>query len=199
MIQFTSPQQLIEFGRKFLEERLTSLQKDVEHCLREPYAPFPALLYCFATVDLLGALMAGNASRKAPTASQASKYMKRFMSYTDEQARLLQNQFRHKLVHLAQPKAVIRDNGRDIAWKYWHESENKHLQVLAVPVGKKVQVPTSYEIPVSHQFNVSITDLVEDIVRSVKGPKGYLASLSSDPCLQNEFQQAVNQIYDPAQ
>lgn len=199
MFSFTNQQQLAEFAKDFLEERLASLHKDVEHCLQDPYAPFPALLYCFATIDLLGALMAGNAQRNAPTAQQAKDYITRFMSYTDEQARLFQSQFRHKLVHLAQPKAVIRDNGRNIAWKYWHESEGNHLTLVPLPAGTKAQVTASYVMPVSHQFNVSITHLAKDVHQSVGSSNGYLAQLKSDSNLMSSFEQAIRQIYDPTQ
>lgn len=87
---------------------MDSLENDVRHCLQEPYAPFPALLYRFSTtIDLLGALYAGDATKNAATTRQSADYMQRFMNYTEEQSHLLQSLFRHKIVHLAQPKAVV--------------------------------------------------------------------------------------------
>jgi hypothetical protein len=115
MRRFVEQKDLIRFAVDFVRERIASLEKDVQHCLSEPYAPFPALLYCFSTIDLLGAICAGDATKKAPTTRQSVDYMQRFMHYTEEQARLLQSLFRHKIVHLAQPKAVVEDNSQQYA------------------------------------------------------------------------------------
>ena len=95
-----------------VRRRSESLNSDVDHCIhREPYAPFPALLYCFATVDCLAALYAGNTG-KGQQGANARVYMTEVMTYTEEQVRLLQAVYRHKLVHLAEPKSVIADAGR---------------------------------------------------------------------------------------
>ena len=82
-------------------ERTSSLERDVRHCLQGQLAPFPALLYCFATIDFLAALVSGHADKKAPTTQQSIDYMTSFMNYTFENADILLNLFRHKLVHLA--------------------------------------------------------------------------------------------------
>jgi len=76
---FSEQRELIKYARKFLSDRINSLENDVRRCISEsgPYAPapFPALLYCFATIDLLGALYSGNAARNAPTSPQSREYM----------------------------------------------------------------------------------------------------------------------------
>ncbi len=46
---FSDPNEIIKFSRKFVGNRIDSLEKDVRYCLREnnnliKYAPFPALL-----------------------------------------------------------------------------------------------------------------------------------------------------------
>ncbi len=81
---FADTNELLRFAKTFLDERVDSLQKDVSHCLQEPYSPFPALLYCFATVDLLGALLEGNAKRIRKSTDHSKAYMERFMYYTEE-------------------------------------------------------------------------------------------------------------------
>jgi len=197
MRKFTEQRELTRFAKGFIKERIDSLDKDVRHCLQEPFAPFPALLYCFSTIDLLGALCAGNAARNAHTTQQSADYMQRFMNYTEEQSRFLQSLFRHKIVHLAQPKAVIEDNSRLISWHYWHESQEHHLKLVKLPQGSKVQVISSWEISCDYEFNVSISHLVKDIWDSVESPNGYLASLQKTPDLQDRFEKAIAQIYDP--
>jgi hypothetical protein len=196
MHRFAKQEELIKFAKNFIKERIASLDKDVRHCLQEPFAPFPALLYCFSTIDLLGALCAGNATRNAPTTRQSTEYMQRFMKYSEEQSRLLQGLFRHKIVHLAQPKAVIEDNSRLISWRYWHENQEYHLKLVNLPLGSKVQVTSSWGISCDYEFNISISHLVKDIWDSVESPNGYLASLQKIPDLQNRFEKAITQIYD---
>ncbi len=197
MRKFAEQRELIRFAKNFIRERIDSLENDVRHCLQEPFAPFPALLYCFSTIDLLGALCAGNAARNAPTTRQSADYMQRFMNYTEEQSRLLQNLFRHKIVHLAQPKAVIEDNSRLICWHYRHESREHHLKLVKLPQGSKVQITASWEISCDYEFNISISHLVKDIRDSVESPNGYLESLEKTPDLQDRFEKAIAQIYEP--
>jgi hypothetical protein len=71
---------------------MNSLKNDVNHCVKiEPYAPYPALIYCFSNIDLLGALYGGEAGKNANTTQQQSKnYMKCFMGYSELQSTLLQ-------------------------------------------------------------------------------------------------------------
>jgi hypothetical protein len=84
---FANPNEMIKFSRDFVKDRIKSLEKDVQYCLREnnsplQYAPFPALLYCFSTIDLLGSLFEGD--------------VRWFINYTIEQTNLLIDIFRHK-------------------------------------------------------------------------------------------------------
>jgi hypothetical protein len=63
--------ELVRYASDFVEIRVNSLESDARHCLPEDpndkcIAPFPIHLYCFPTIDLLGALMSGRADRKAP-------------------------------------------------------------------------------------------------------------------------------------
>jgi len=103
---FATAQELLDFANKLLDERLGSLQKDVEICINKTL-PFPALLYCFATIDLLGSLYVGDATgdtkaygKQVGTTVKARKYMVEIMKYCEYESKLLQDQFRHKIVHL---------------------------------------------------------------------------------------------------
>lgn len=104
------------FCKAVYDERLSSLDNDVKRCLPADvdkkeapcYAPFPALLYCFSVIDLLGALYAGHA-RSSKTVDNSKKYMNDLMKYGKDQFNILQKMFRHKMVHLAQPKPIMKD------------------------------------------------------------------------------------------
>ena len=55
--RFPDQNELKRFARNFTTERINALEKDVNHCLQAPFAPMPAILYCMATVYLMGALL----------------------------------------------------------------------------------------------------------------------------------------------
>lgn len=195
MQKFSEQNELIRFAKQFVTERLDALEKDVNHCLAEPYAPFPAILFCFSTIDLLGALSSGNASRKAPTAHQAEEYMRRFMHYTEQQSRLLMKIFRHKIVHLAQPRAVIEEDGKKIVWQYWHNNAKRHLKLTILVDGIDIPLTSTWVLTAEHKFEISIAHLVRDVVSSVREPGGYFYALQTDTDLQDRFEKAVSEIY----
>jgi hypothetical protein len=50
-----------------------SLEKDFANCLVHPYAPMPAILWCLTCIDLLGALLTEQASKKIPGTNENVK------------------------------------------------------------------------------------------------------------------------------
>jgi hypothetical protein len=177
--------------------RLDALERDVDHCLTLPYAPLPAIEYCFSTVDLLGALYKGDASVKANTTSQSSAYMVDVMGYTPDQAKLLQKIFRHKVVHLAMPFAVIKYDSKYIGWKYYHKNRTDHLKLKKLPTTRSYRPTSLLILKFDYQFVLGIKDFEEDIVNSVIGKSGYLNLVKSSKTLQRNFETALTQIYDP--
>ena len=190
---------LIEYAENFLEKKLVSLRKDVDIC-RCGVAQTPALLFCFSVIDLLGALYCGNASKRADTIKQFKKYMKDVMNYDDTQVKILQRQFRHKLVHLSEPEPIIEYNEELIAWKInWDHDPNRHLQIVELLSPAPYPAPFGINYQIKKEFWLSIPDFVEDICRSVKGTDGYLDRLKKDPKLQSYFKIAIMQMHAPEQ
>jgi hypothetical protein len=193
---------IITNARKLLKERIESLKKDVAICLNGD-AAFPALLYCFATIDLLGALYCGNAKYNAPTSDQSLKFMKEVMLYPEEKAVLLLEVFRHKIVHLAQPKpsVLIRDGkyvdknrnpkplfkqiyNNAYLWEYHHNNRGIHLDII----------PTEKQN--IFYFKISIWSLVKDIENSIFGSNGYIDKLVNDSTLRKKFERAWKEIFE---
>jgi hypothetical protein len=194
--RFPDKNELKRFARNFVRNRITSLDKDVNHCLQSPYAPFPAILYCFSTIDLLGALYSGQAGKDAPTTTNSQNYMQEFMNYSSEQASFLTDIFRHKLVHLAQPKAIILDSdGNLVSWQYFHDNSEKHLLLEKAVPGLKVLIKSDWEITINKIFNIGILQLVEDIKDSLEKHNGYLDKLENIDIIQNNFKKALGEIY----
>lgn len=105
------------------------------------------MLYCFSTIDLLGSLYEGDATgntrkygKSVGTTRKAQRYMIEIMKYPEYESKLLQDQFRHKIVHLAQPRAVISDdtNNRKIGWILYNRYEGNHMIVEKLPASKAI-------------------------------------------------------------
>lgn len=119
MAVFADTDELIQFARTFLRDRTDSLHRDVMICIHGATAAFPAILYCFSTIDLLDALLRGDAKS---TTNSPKTYARRFMHYSEDQCELLWKVFRHKVVHLAQPNPVKLFKTKKTTWKYWHDN-----------------------------------------------------------------------------
>jgi len=189
---------LLSNARKILRKKCVSLEKDYETC-KTTGAMTPILLFCFSVIDYFGALYCGDASDNAPTSFQSEKYMREIMGYDSKQVKILQHQYRHKLVHLSEPQPVIEDDsGQYIGWGIcWVNKRNEHLQIVTRSAPFTYTDPFGTEFEVHKDFLVSIPDFVEDICRSVDGPDGYLERLEIDPKLRNYFQIALMQKNTP--
>jgi hypothetical protein len=224
---FKDKDELIQHARTFLlEQRLSSLENDVKHCLFQNSlyqpAPFPALLYCFSTIDLLGSLYCGHATSGTKEcnlsckykhtnkddkivcngiSSRSRRYMEDFLGYSSDIAYLLQNIFRHKLVHLAQPGPIVKDkkdNSRRIAWCHDErpEKQGMHLKIEKLEETEKIHVTPTVTIEYDQVFFMSIKNLVRDIRISVEKQKdGYLDQLEGSVELQKNYSKAISQIY----
>ena len=199
MGRFANPQGLLKHAKDYIDRRMSSLKSDVNHCVKtKPYAPYPALIYCFSNVDLLGALYAGKAGKNANTTTQQSKnYMKRFMGYSELQSTLLQCIFRHKLIHVAEPLlSVIEYESRRIAWQYNHYNVDNHLIfVPATTANNYIEIVPNWSIEFDELFEISILGLAEDIEKSVYKDDGYLQMLEKDNSLQSHFEEAIEDIH----
>ena len=170
--------ELTMHAEALLKGQCKSLQKDVAHCLTKPYAPFPAILYCFSTIDLFGALAGGRADRDRPTTQQTSMYMKKFMNYSDPIPALLLGLFRHKLVHLASPNPVFQyiDGAcakHQVTGNYTHNTPEKHLTLDNV-FGEMNIDGGLWRVWYDQSFWLDIPSFTKEILESALDPKGYL-------------------------
>lgn len=204
---FSDETELLAFAKKFVSERIDSLENDVKRCTgvqpdellkHSRTAPFPALLYCFSTIDLLGALYAGNAT-PGDTTKNAAKYMTDFMGYTRDQVKIIQTIFRHKIVHLAQPKPVMVYNSKQIAWyietQYHKRIHLKLDELQQQEKSKSYPVTSKFALQYDQVFYISVQAFQKDIKESVEKPNGYLATLANSSGLQEKFSEAILEIY----
>ena len=200
MKSFSDDTQLMNWAQKFIGDKLSSLERDVKICMGScPDAPFPAILYCFSIIDLLGSLYCGEAHRNSDNTKNSATYMKDLMGYTPDDCNLLQKIFRHKLVHLAGPNSVFKNNGDRITWHYAGDLPERHLNLKSeVPGGWIEPENTRIKHKVTHKFWISLEKLVEDIKQSVQKPDGYFSKLKTDPTLREKLDDAVWDMFSPS-
>ncbi len=198
---FTTPDELINHAEQLLRSRSDSLVKDINHCLSKPYAPFPAILYCFSTIDLLGALASGRGDSRRPATKNSEDYIVVFMKYEAPIPKLLLGLFRHRLVHLAGPKTVLEYEDKAsrkhrVVWNYAHNTPGKHLQLEGVHGVANIDNGL-WTLTYDQSFWLDITSFSNDIVNSVFGSDGYLVKLKADAGMQVRYAAAMNDLYDP--
>jgi hypothetical protein len=192
--KFPDRNELKRFARHFIKGRIDSLKKDVSHCLNGD-ATFPALLYCMSVIYLLGEL---NAVDSGTNTTKSIMYMQELMGYTRVQSDLVMKLFRHKLVHLAQPRpiAVYPENSTNVVtWQYVHSDSKMHLLLEELPPKTKIQIIPGWKIEVNQRFTIGIWQLVEDISNSVYRHGGFLDKLEHRQDLQTKFSNFIEGIY----
>ena len=132
--------------------------------------------------------------RASPTI-KAKKYMINVMKYPKFEVKLLQIQFRHKLVHLAQPKTITYDNSnkRMIGWRLDNRYNRKHMIVELLPTKKTVLTLSPYKMEAEAAFTISVEKLLEDTLNSAHD---YLEMLKKSARLQKNFDDAICGVYD---
>jgi hypothetical protein len=199
-MQFLEIPKMMAFARTVIDPRLKALREDVAHCLQGQCAPFPAIILCFSTIDLLGALAGGDAKKSRKTTDQSKAFMQEYMLYSEDHATLLMNLFRHKLVHLASPKPVVAFQKKNVAWKYLHSDSALHRVFKPINPPEPVNGFPGIPLTADHVFSISIQHFADDIAEAVtRGTDGYYAKLETSADLQIKFVAASYDLYDPNQ
>jgi hypothetical protein len=138
-------------------------------------------------------------SRK--TIENSKKYIESFLKYPQDKQKLLWQIYRHKLVHLSQPKFAMLHEQKILGWMLNENERHNHLKIVLeegivhILPNDKIKVA---KIRYDGYYNISIQGLKDDIIDSVnRQPDGYLENLSKSCDLQSKFVTAINQIYDP--
>ena len=116
------------------------------------------------------------------------------MIYDPEDAKILLDLFRHKLVHLAQPNSTIQSGPDRIIWRYHHYNIQPHLKKLVLHSGSVVEVSSDWTVRVTHN-QYHYYGLIKEIKDSTTRHNGYLDMLEKIQHLQDKYEMALNQIY----
>lgn len=202
-ISFANDQEIIDFAECFLKGRLASLENDIKRCLFEEKAlegkigqpaPFPALLYCFAIIDLLSALNAGETKFDPGDHARATKgYMTKFMLYKDHEVNFIQDVFRHRLVHVSEPSFTFPDGKKRFSWK--HDEEQRKRALVIDRDNSGMFKICGKDVPHDGVLTISIYKLKDDILDSVSRPHdGFLARIGAEKDQRDRFKDAMLEI-----
>lgn len=138
------------------------------------------MMNCFAHIDLFSAYWKGDTQSKNQTRRMID-FMQRYMSYDREASNVAVQIWRHKLMHTGEPRPVVeKDAGTVYKWllHWWKElPPEQHFTFSEAPDGKNL--------------NTGLVYLIGDLK---KGLEEYLADLSGDPQLQENFERVEAEL-----
>ena len=110
--EFSDPNDLVKYAKKFLVDRIGVFRKDISICLKADknyrHAYMPALITCISLIELFSGLYTGKLSWIG--LKGIIEYSEKFLDtsvYTYDRLAILYEMFRHKIAHLSQPYGVF--------------------------------------------------------------------------------------------
>ena len=180
-------------ARDMFTERINSLENDTKRCfygIFEPGAPgpafFPAIMYCFATLDYFSSFWAGWNQRAPQGQSQTDRMVafgERYLLYPRREAQIAIHFWRHKLMHTAEPRP-LRDSVTDEAYSWstgsGRQDHMQHNHMRLAPTGAKRST-----------LHFSPVIFVRDLREGIFCPDGYFQQLSSEEDLQQKYRRCL--------
>ena len=173
-------------AKTLLRARLSSLERDTKRCFAPidnlAPAPFPAVLYAFATIDYLSSCWRGwNDSKRNPRRKQTERlesFLVRICRYGKKESRIAVMLWRHKLMHTGEPRLLRNKTGKEIyAWQI-HGRGKSHMKL--VKRGKSGRFTV-------FKFQLNPFVLARDLRQAVFGKGGYWDKLKASKNLQRKF------------
>lgn len=164
-------------ARDIFRDRVDSLEHDITRCfwpISEPGAPgpafFPAVMYCFATLDYFSSFWAGW-NRQAPQGQNQTDRMvafqERYLLYPRKENQIAIQFWRHKLMHTAEPR-LLRDPATNEEY-YWSTGANPQNHMRLVAAG-----------PQKFALHFCPPAFARDLREGIFGPDGYFHQLRGD-------------------
>ena len=111
---------------------------------------------------------------------------------------LLQQIFRHKMVHQAMT-SVVEFDGKTVGWRYIHQSPKRsHLKLVRLKRYQQFEVTDFFSVFYNYRFTIGIANLMQDICGSILPVgDGLLARIADHAHLQSNFEKALIDMYNP--
>jgi hypothetical protein len=170
-------------------------------------AEFPALITCIGFLELLSGLYTGNLGNNGLANLQS--YAARFMDttkYDPQRLQVLYLVFRHKLAHLSFPHFVFDTDGRKefqqqkrrrITWSVFSSKRPSPIELRDHPTRYLEKTLRPWPMGYNCRAMISVRSLQIDIVKSTRGPKGYLECLRSELDARQRFAKCMKVIFPP--
>lgn len=202
-----SPDDMLEFARRFIDGRLAGFDKDMEICLtakhregRQPtHAYFPALAACCGTLEYLTGLSQGACTQPRGW-DKVADWCEKFMpqpEYNRETIRVLFRVFRNPVAHRGIASGVWVDtdkdpkrHGRRMTWKVLAGGQGPGCEIRA-EVGQ-LRCDSPWDCPYTHRVRIDLRRLWRDVCR---GAEQYKSALSEDAGLLKKFEACMHQLY----
>jgi hypothetical protein len=209
--KFATEREISAFARLFIRQRAQDFKKNVDICLtarrtlrrKADHAYMPGLMTCFAFLDMLSGLYAGNI--RSAGLEDFLKFAKRFLPhYQEYHLRILYVEFRNKLAHLAHPyfvldtdKEPVRIGGprRLITWTIYASRRNPPVELVSCGKTKVMSQNTPWDVYYDHRIHISVRSLARDARKAARGPGGYVSALCCSPDLQAKFKRCMYLFY----
>src|SRR6266498_4982554 len=130
--------------RQLFEQRLDSLDNDTKRCFAPikdvQLAPFPAVLYAFATVDYFSSCwkgwndpIFGRKKKKRPNQTKRLvSFLMRFLRYGKKEIQVAVSVWRHKLMHTGEPRLLRNKKKTEIYGWEINEGASDHMKLVQV-------------------------------------------------------------------
>jgi hypothetical protein len=165
---------------------------------------FPALFICIAFTDLLGGLHAG---KLWPNLEDLKRYAAKFIrhsGYTPDQLNMLYECLRHKVAHLTYPYAVFdtvaskifkSQPKRLVTWTIYDRRPQSNSSSTRARVSlRKTKRRGAFRTMLGSKFECA--DFTY-IIKSIRGPRGYLKHLESDTGARGNFAKFLKGYFPP--
>jgi hypothetical protein len=173
----------LEAKQKF-QKRITSLENDARRAYYPidgiAYAPFPIIMYVFATIDYFSSFWAGwNDKNNRPEEDKRSQtkrisdFLEKYLIYPQKETQLAINIWRHKLMHTGEPRILGLKNTY-YTWLIASQVEN-HMTLKEVD--KK-----------NYQLQIGVKDIIDDLKEGIFGVDGYYDNLRKEKQLQHQYE-----------
>lgn len=185
----------IQLARTLFRARIDSLRNDVARCFwpinqssTPQYAPFPAVMYCLATLDYFSGFWQGwNDSRSPHRANRTqtlrmTDFLCRFLRYPRKESFIAVAIWRHKLMHTSEPRPVrsAETPPRRYVWRCGiGGSQHMRLQ----PTGNTDEYVLYFDC----------NEFLRDLEEGVFGPAAYFTALLRN---EGDLQQNYIHCYD---
>ncbi len=202
-----SPDQIVQFGQRFVDGRLAGFNKDMEICLTPlkraqglpTHAYFPGLAACCGTLEYLTGLWRGDCTQSQGW-QQVVEWAARFMAQPDydrETVRVLVCVFRNPVAHRGIASGVWVDTDRDprrhgrrMTWRVLADARYPGCEVF--PEAGVLSRDPPWVCPYTHRVRIHLKRLWFDIR---DGAGRYKEMLATDQQLQEAFIKCMEQLY----